>query len=477
MALRFLKRLRVRRALRAATIFASYCRARGAEPMAVALLERLGDIVAVSAVVALLRERHPERAIAWIGRERYRDIALRVPGVEAFIEVDCYGELGSFLDGLDGMHVVDLNLNGKSCVCCGGRYKNRSHDSEIDTENYYDYGPLAQVYAKVAGIQWEEKPPVLRQDLESAHHGLGDLGDNFALLHSESEESARNWNDNGWRAVVHHLLDHTQFNIVHVGTQHAQWLDRDRRTLEYAGKLDLIGLLAVAQRCAFFIGIDSSVAHIANAFCRPGIVLLGRYRIFDRYLPYTGFYGPSEKGALVVRYPTECLTMPCKYVEHALKTALHRLNVGQKLGSDGPWDVPMSEIPGGEDAEGWNVPAVGDVLRPASNGLRASIDDLTRRSTFEIEHASGWAVVERTVTPPDFLCVGEERGDGSYAVRWIQRFSRLERPDVARALRAQTVLFSGWNLMVPNGNVIAGTRLALLFGSRATGKWYRMPLP
>jgi len=50
--------------------------------MAVALLERLGDIVAASAVVALLRERYPERVIAWVGRKQYRDIALRVVGVE-----------------------------------------------------------------------------------------------------------------------------------------------------------------------------------------------------------------------------------------------------------------------------------------------------------------------------------------------------------------------------------------------------------
>jgi heptosyltransferase-3 len=48
--------------------------------------------------------------------------------------------------------------------------------------------------------------------------------------------------------------------------------------------------LAEAIRCsAGFVGIESGPAHIANAFERPSVILMGRYRAFERYMPYTGF--------------------------------------------------------------------------------------------------------------------------------------------------------------------------------------------
>ncbi|HEX2853335.1 MAG TPA: glycosyltransferase family 9 protein [Opitutaceae bacterium] len=46
---------------------------------------------------------------------------------------------------------------------------------------------------------------------------------------------------------------------------------------------------ALIRRAVGFLGIDSGPAHLANALERPSVVLPGRYRGVDRYLPYTGF--------------------------------------------------------------------------------------------------------------------------------------------------------------------------------------------
>ncbi|MOA17479.1 hypothetical protein D3C78_1377400 [compost metagenome] len=53
------------------------------------------------------------------------------------------------------------------------------------------------------------------------------------------------------------------------------------------------------SKAELFIGIDSSFAHFANALNIKGIILLGHYRAFKTYMPYTGYYTYSEGGKII----------------------------------------------------------------------------------------------------------------------------------------------------------------------------------
>ncbi|MCA8949297.1 MAG: hypothetical protein KDE27_07330, partial [Planctomycetes bacterium] len=604
------------RALAAAARFANACQGDGATPAAVLLLERLGDIVAASAVVASLRADDPALRFCWFGRARYRDVALRVPGVEEFVAVDCYGELAAVVRGLDGFRQIDLNLNGKSCACCGGAWRNLGggalDGAAPDTENYYEFGPLAQAFAIAGGIEWQEGAPALAPPAAAEIPRALPSGP-YVVLHSESEESARNWRDDGWRALVDLLLAETALTVVHVGMTPARWLPADPRVVDFAGRTDVSGLLAVVRDCALFVGIDSSVAHIANAYRRPGLVLLGRYRRFATYWPYSGYYGSggSDGGALVVRFVSECPFLPVEIGVRALRVALRRLPAAgadaavRGIGVGGPWDVQAQEIANGSfvqdavcdvaalirvDGEpeaaaavaAWpgeldalvlvlavapepamlerlerlgcrfvvaadnvdpaitasfrylrdrgrpaelahalqldvtapplagplpaggcrwfrcddlaviptvharvaaerrlatGLPGPGVELAAASSELRAGIDSVARTPAGAVQRLSGWLVLPSTQSPPAVVCIAERLAEGRFRARAALPFSRLERPDVARALGADSALFSGLALEVPPELQQLGSAFAVLVLDRQRAAWQRLELP
>jgi ADP-heptose:LPS heptosyltransferase len=62
-------------------------------------------------------------------------------------------------------------------------------------------------------------------------------------------------------------------------------------------------LTEVAQtikNAKLFIGIDSGPAHMANAVGTKGIMILGGYRAFNRYMPYSGAYSDGTGATLLM---------------------------------------------------------------------------------------------------------------------------------------------------------------------------------
>jgi heptosyltransferase-3 len=448
--------------------------AHGAKPTAILLLERFGDIVASSGAVQALAEQGAW--CVWVGRPRYRDIALRVPGVRDYLAIECYRELAEFVAGLRGWSVVDFNLNGKTCPCCNQPWRNVSGgDARIDTETYYDVGPLALAFTRVAGIALGDAAPVLlppqARDLPPELASASPARP-YLVLHSESEEAARGWRPDGWRAMVDVVLTETPWRVVHVGARAAPWLPASERVLDLAGQTHVRALLATVAGCVLFAGIDSSVAHVANAYRRPGLILLGTYRVFRRYLPYTGFYGAG--GALIVHYAREVVDAPIEPVLHALRTALARLLRGDDLlGRDGPIDI---EDEGARTNVGNGLarraaPAVGDLVVAREDGCMAAIDSLSPPASNGAQTATGWAFLRRHRRPPDELALAQRAGD-RFRLLAVARFSRLDREDVARAHAAPEARFCGWSVRMPSPDATD-----LLFHDAAADTWHRVPLP
>jgi heptosyltransferase III len=60
--------------------------------------------------------------------------------------------------------------------------------------------------------------------------------------------------------------------------------------IDPCGQLSVFETAKVIRRSAAFVGIGSGPAHLANATGVPGVILLGNYRRYSRYMPYSGSY-------------------------------------------------------------------------------------------------------------------------------------------------------------------------------------------
>jgi heptosyltransferase III len=68
---------------------------------------------------------------------------------------------------------------------------------------------------------------------------------------------------------------------------------------DLCGRLLLLETAEVIRRAALFVGIDSGPAHLANAVGTPGVLLLGQYRTFGRYMPFSGGYADGSRATVL----------------------------------------------------------------------------------------------------------------------------------------------------------------------------------
>lgn len=45
----------------------------------------------------------------------------------------------------------------------------------------------------------------------------------------------------------------------------------------------------MVRKCSVFVGIESAVAHYANALDKPSLILIGSYNNFEEYTPYSAW--------------------------------------------------------------------------------------------------------------------------------------------------------------------------------------------
>ena len=73
------------------------------------------------------------------------------------------------------------------------------------------------------------------------------------------------------------------------------------------GELTILESAEVIRRAKLFIGIDSGPAHLANALGTPGVILMGSYLGFERYIPFSGHYGDGSNARLIFTDGPACL--------------------------------------------------------------------------------------------------------------------------------------------------------------------------
>jgi heptosyltransferase-3 len=300
-------------------------RRRGKPVVAIGLVDHLGDIVAAEPIARRLRQEHPEATLAWIVRDTFRELIDTNPNIDRTLPVGCLGEWIQVMDCGLFDRIVDLHVPGRDCPKCRLTHPGVGIDHGIDLRNYYHHGNLLTIYCCCGGIEpFDDTPRVYIAPDNRAKVDALDLPEAYVAVHCTSNQDVRDWQTPKWRELVARL-NADGLPVVEVGLKPiVESSDPGYRSL--CGRLSILDTAEVLRRARVFVGIDSGPAHLANAAGVYGVIILGKYRSYDRYMPYSGRYADGSNAA-VLRADGPAASLPVEPVYEAVRA---RWNQGSK---------------------------------------------------------------------------------------------------------------------------------------------------
>ena len=290
----------------------------------VGLTEHFGDIVACEPVSRSLKERYPEARITWAVREPYRELIDSNPNIDETLVVDCLTEWILIAESGIFDEVFDLHVNGRICPVCGVPLRKKRGRTEINVENYFSFGSLLEAFSLGAGVTvGDRQPRVYITDSAVRRVRQLPLPARYAVFHCESNEAAKDWPASKWAQLSSFMAKELRIPVVEVG---ARPVLPEGAGINLCNKLSLLETAEVIRRAALFAGVDSGPAHLANATMTPGVILLGRYRIFERYMPYTGCYAEGDKAEILFNEKGPASEIPLGRALEAVRKRLENKN-------------------------------------------------------------------------------------------------------------------------------------------------------
>lgn len=268
--------------------------------IAISQVLHLGDIVACEPVLRRTRLEHPEAFIVFALQRDYRELADSHPEVDHVLPLACVTEWVCFSRSPLFDLVIDLNLEGRTCNACLVPLRKPDRGNGVTFENYYNFGSLIATFSKSAGIAPPEDGP--RLYIGDADLRLVDalrLPKQYVCLHAGSNEAVRNLPAGRWRELVHYINASWGLPVVEVGLETIALSPAVPGNRSLCGKLSILQSAEVIRRGMLYLGGDSGPAHLANAVGAYGVVLLGSYRGFRRYQPFSGNYAYGRECELI----------------------------------------------------------------------------------------------------------------------------------------------------------------------------------
>jgi len=269
----------------------------GRKLVVINLTEHMGDIIACEPVARQVRSLHPRDYIIWSTKAVYAPLVANHPCVDEVMAVFCLYEWIRLRRRNLFDQVYELHPSGRMCGVCHEPLENKAYAPEITLDNYYNHGSLLQVFSRCAGLPALADapkvylPPCVKKRID----GLN-LPRKFIALHCTSNETTRDWTKDGWVKLVARMRQEFNCPLVELGLKPVL---AEFGAINLCGKLEMLETAEVISRSNLFIGVDSGLAHFANAADIPGVVLLGHYRDFKNYCPFTGGYSDGSNAHLV----------------------------------------------------------------------------------------------------------------------------------------------------------------------------------
>ncbi len=280
----------------------------------ISLVEHIGDIVACEPIARCFKEQDKDVKIVWIVNNKYRELLEYNPNVDKYIAVDCLSEwiyLKFFLQSLSKIALTDLHMPDRLCSKFYLRLSN-PNEKNITIDNYYEHGALLNVTLLIAGLPCLDLAPQMYLSAVRSCK-LEDLPKHYIVIQTTSNEKCRNWQIDKWCELIQHYREYT---FIEVGLS-ATIKGIENCDSHFCGKTTLLEVAQIIQGADLFIGVDSAFAHFANALSIPGVILLGKYKNFERYIPYTGSYA-NGINAEIIHYHEIVAKLPVSMVCEAV---------------------------------------------------------------------------------------------------------------------------------------------------------------
>jgi ADP-heptose:LPS heptosyltransferase len=275
--------------------------------------EHIGDIVACEPVSRIVRKESPDAYILWLTKYRYKSLVQHNPAIDLTLGLTCLFEwvvLKTLIKKLiPALKLIDLHIHKRLCTSFGVESKNEN-DYGIALENYFSYGNILETFLMAANLPKNDLPPLFY--FKKGFRVKVPL--NCIVLHCSSNELSKDWEDQKWNDLAA-LLTGAGYQVAEVGLHNK--LGTVHSSYDFCGKLSLQGIAFFIKKSKLFIGIDSAFAHVANAVDTPGVILLGHYRRFQKYMPYSGRY-KNGHNATVIQYNGYVKDIPTQIVFEAV---------------------------------------------------------------------------------------------------------------------------------------------------------------
>ena len=300
--------------------------------IAIGLIEHFGGIVACEPVSRYVRAENPEAHITWCLTKEYKEIVVTNPFIDEVATVECLTEWIALRESGIYDEIVDLHIDGRVCPVCQVPLKKET-PFRVNGENYYKVGNLLSAFSKGAGLPaLDGSPNVYIDNLSINAVDEMYLPEEYVVIHTKTNELERDWNLGGWTDVVSHIQKSYKLPVIEVGNE--GFLERALPGIvKFAGRTSYLQTAEIIRRAKLFIGVDGGPAHLANAVRTKGVIILGAYRNFKRYIPYSGFYLSNENASLVYSPDGPAKNVPSESVISAVVEMISRVD-GQNKGRE-----------------------------------------------------------------------------------------------------------------------------------------------
>ena len=266
------------------------------------LVQSIGDIIANEPITRHLKTLSPSSSIHWIVNRNFKAILEANPHLDEIIPVNSLAEgedCCKMLSGTLGNIIVDCHFNGIVFDINRKPHENLANPN-VNVYTHYYFGPLLSTFSLAAGLPPLNIQPVfyLRSGIKRPDFGVSQ----YIVFHCRSNEPTRDWSNSKWNRLAESLTA-KRWTIIEIGTERVITENYNGRVIDYTGRKDLQELATIVRDAKLFIGIDSAFGHVANCFRTPSIILLGKYKHFDTYLPYSGQF-PDSDDFKILRAPS-----------------------------------------------------------------------------------------------------------------------------------------------------------------------------
>jgi ADP-heptose:LPS heptosyltransferase len=264
----------------------------------IVLTEHLGDIIACSSIPEEIYLNENTK-VNWVVNKKYAVVLQNNPFIKSVIKIPNLGTWALAERILSkslrlSKQIYNLHFSGRQCDVTKLKIMDRlsfqnGYNCNINPDNYYRYGCLIEVFSKIGGLEKISRSPKLYFSKNTNYSELG----KYVVVHTTSNETSRNWNEHEWNCLAKYLSENTDLNIVEIGFTNTIKFSTGRY-INMTGHLKFNDIYSLIDQSVWFIGIDSSFAHLANFLEKKSVIILGNYRGFKNYMPYSGYFSNNE---------------------------------------------------------------------------------------------------------------------------------------------------------------------------------------